>query len=143
MIGLGEPLGTEAGGKAQFPFINSSGSDILVNVELWNTNVNTSAAQANAVQPYSNVDVYGIIKSGRREIRLYFTDKEIANSTTNTPLQYSRNPLSPGMLDAITSNTPLRILFNFNMPTAVNTGANTYSNTVTSPQGPQGTQGPL
>lgn len=134
VIGLGENDGTSTSGgvtgePSQFPFINSSGSDILVDVKIWGVDINTHASASQHVEPYQNVEIFGLIPPGKGFIKLYFIQQNVATSSTAVDLEMRKKSLSPGQINrlASTTATPMEISFSFNMPTIVNTGRNSYS----------------
>jgi hypothetical protein len=131
VIGLGENDGTTTA-AGQFPFINSSDSDILVDVKIWGVDINTHTSSTQHVKEYQNVEIFGLIPSGKNFIKLYFIQQNIATSNTATDLQMRKKSLSPGQINrlASTTSTPMEIAFSFNMPTIVNTGRRTYTTSV-------------
>jgi hypothetical protein len=128
VIGLGEDVGT-TNSPSQFPFFNDSDSPIYVDVEMWDVNISaivaTGSQTTTVLKPYSNVDVFGLIKPGKRYIELYYVNKETLTSATGN-VDYVKNPLVPYQLGPVTT-TPMKITFSFNMPTIVNTGRTSYS----------------
>jgi len=134
VIGLGENDGTATiggvtGEPSQFPFVNSSDSDILVDVKIWGVDINTHTSSTQHVKQYQNVEIFGLIPPGKNFIKLYFIQQNVATSGTATDLEMRKKSLSPGQINrlASTTATPMEISFSFNMPTIVNTGRNSYS----------------
>ena len=128
IIGLGEN-GGDSSNASQFPFINSSDSDILVDVKIWGVDINTHTSATQHVKEYQNVEIFGLIPPGKGFIKLYFIQQNVATSGTATDLEMRKKSLSPGQINrlASTTATPMEIAFSFNMPTIVNTGRTTYS----------------
>ena len=133
VIGLGENDGTATiggvtGEPSQFPFVNSSDSDILVDVKIWGVDINTHTSSTQHVEQYQNVEIFGLIPPGKSFIKLYFIQQNVATSGTATDLEMRKKSLSPGQINrlASTTATPMEIAFSFNMPTIVNTGRTTY-----------------
>lgn len=126
IIGLGEDGGNSSN-ASQFPFINSSDSDILVNVKMWDVNINTVTSSTAVVEQYSNIDLFGIIPAGKTWIKLYHVKQAPATTSGSVDIELERQPLSPGQISRVDSTTPLKIAFNFQMPTIVNTGKTQYS----------------
>lgn len=145
VIGLGEYDGTATiggvtGEPSQFPFINSSDSDILVDVKIWGVDINTHASASQHVLPYQNVEIFGLIPPGKGFIKLYFIQQNVATSSTAVNLEMRKKSLSPGQINrlASTTATPMEISFSFNMPTIVNTGRNSYTTSVSEGSGTGG-----
>lgn len=126
VIGLGENDGNNSN-ASQFPFINSSDSDILVNVKMWDVNINTVTSSTTVVEQYSNIDLFGIIPAGKTFIKLYHVRQAPATTSGSVNIELERQPLSPGQISRVGASTPLKIAFNFQMPTIVNTGRTSYS----------------
>ena len=128
VIGLGENDGNSSN-ASQFPFINSSDSDILVDVKIWGVDINTHTSATQHVEQYQNVEIFGLIPPGKNFIKLYFIQQNVATSGSATDLEMRKKSLSPGQINrlASTTSTPMEISFSFNMPTIVNTGRTTYS----------------
>jgi len=115
LLGLGEITGT-TGAKSQFPFINQTGQPILVNVKIYGVNYDTTGDN----DYLSNC--FGLIKPNERYIKLYYTTD--ANGTHNSYIEAVKGVYLQ-RISATFDDTV--ILFNFTMPTIVNTGRTSYS----------------
>lgn len=141
VIGLGEDVGTTTA-ASQFPFKNASDSDILVDVKMWDVDINTWASSTQHVEEYQNVEIFGLIPANRAYIKLYFIQQNVATTNTATNLETRKKPLSPGQINRLgsTTTTPMKIAFSFNMPTLPNTGKTSYSTGGGAQQSGGGTQ---
>lgn len=122
LLGLGEITGTATSGgvtgtKSQFPFINQTDQPILVNVKIYGVSYDDGA---NSNKYLSNC--FGLILPGERYIKLYYTTD--ANGIDDSYIEAVR-----GLYLQRISNTfdTTVFLFNFTMPTDINTGTNSYS----------------
>lgn len=116
LLGLGEISGT-TGTKSQFPFINKTEQPILVNVKIYGVSYDDGA---NSNKYLSNC--FGMIFPNERYIKLFYTTD--ANGTDDSYIETVKGVY----LQKIGTffNTTV-FLFNFTMPTDINTGTNSYT----------------
>ena len=123
ILGLGEPIGTSTE-KAQFPFRNDTGQPIHVNVNTY------YFGYAKAGEFGGLRGLYGMIFPGENYIRLYYTNTIEGTGSTATITYHSFEPVAAHRLREW-QNTDGIFLFNFTMPTNVNTGKNSYGSATT------------
>jgi len=127
IIGLGEPSGTTSD-PAQFPFKNDGDQPIHVNVSAYFLGYDKTGVDSSGTFMQANTSgltgLYGIIEPGKNYIKLYYTPVSSYNSTTHVA-NHTITTVKASRVLYMYNNTVF--MFNFTMPSTINTGRNSYT----------------